>query len=79
MEMNAAIISKILRVFKENNVPGPFSIEVHATQFKQLKSDIYVLSSYKAPGDLKPNELMIYGVRVVGRLCECGAHPEDWE
>lgn len=54
-------------------------IEVSAKDFKDLKRDLYALPAYKAPGDLKPNEVYVSGIKVAGKLCECGAHPEDWE
>lgn len=52
-------------------------VEVSAADFKILKNDLYAVVTQE--NDLKQDELMLHGVKIIGRLCSCGAHPEDWQ
>lgn len=77
--MNTVELLRVFSAFREANIPLPISITINAKSFRELKADSRPMIEYVTFSKLPLNQLKINGVTIIGKLCECGAHLEDWE
>lgn len=78
--MSASRFSKVFESFLMYGLRPPLSIEIDGASFRELKEDLRcIASALDTDVDLPSNQVMFHGVLIIGKLCTCGAHPEDWE
>lgn len=79
-------VKELIYNLRLRNIALPLSVELDSKEFNELKKDLSMMitgfgidTGADKKSNLKDNEIEYLGVKFIGRLCTCNAHPEDWK